>query len=607
MDILQTHFRTVTTLGAYFGVGMGDEIETARLWVCCSHDIVAPPADPLDQHGFSQTEIVNNAIRSIILHPSSGPNVMTLGFKVLKDGSTSMHGIHGIENSFPNTIVTFLKSFAWQRLLDRLGTSAMMHLLCETSVFSELPNGCFFQITGCPLAELPMTNSEYASDWLKSLQAKRAIEPSAKRKISSESHDSRQKLRKIEEKRADSSILKNNDVIIERYKIFYKRPTYDLSRNMMYGLPKNHMLNRFADEKYIIYLLQRIFPRQFKLPSVFTTSKFQPVMVLSQSKLDSMLEDPITSCEWLVPPNYSKNPPKHIPPNDIQKRKEIFSEFIYWIMTEFVIPVISILKYESAKILDESATVTGMSDVYSKLKLTSLALLKSLFSPDKLYFVKADIVQCFDNINQEMLMDIIKDAIHEEEYLVHKYSKAYANVGKIKKRFCRVAKNSAEFTQFSVLARQLSSALRNVILTDGVLHSFEERDCLLALLEEHICNNLVKMGMKFYKQVRGIPQGSVLSTLLCSLYLSHMEKSKIKNIMSCNDLLLRLVDDFLFITPSKEKAIQFTQLLHEGGRIAINSADLISLVWPLDQYENFKREGGLYTPSWMLYCYNTFV
>ncbi|KAJ3237236.1 hypothetical protein HDU81_009858 [Chytriomyces hyalinus] len=243
MDILQTHFRTVTSLDAYFGVSLGDEIETARLWVCCSHDVVAaPPADPLDQHGFSQTEIVNNAIRATILHPNAKPNVMTLGFKVLKEGSTSIHGIHGIENSFPNTIVTFLKSFAWQRLLDRLGTSAMMHLLCETSVFSELPNGCFFQITGCPLAELPITNSDYASDWLKSLQTKRAVESSAKRKISPESHNephSRRKLRKIKEKSADSSIMKNNDVIIERYKIFYKRPTYDMQRNMMYGLPKN--------------------------------------------------------------------------------------------------------------------------------------------------------------------------------------------------------------------------------------------------------------------------------------------------------------------------------------------------------------------------------
>ncbi|KAJ3237235.1 hypothetical protein HDU81_009857 [Chytriomyces hyalinus] len=202
-----------------------------------------------------------------------------------------------------------------------------------------------------------------------------------------------------------------------------------------------------------------------------------------------------------------------------------------------------ILKYESSKILDESATVTGMSDVYMKLKCFQTRM--RCKRPEKLYFVKADIVQCFDNINQEMLMDIITDVINEEEYLVHKYSKAYANVGKIKKRFSKVAKNSAEFTQFGVLAQQLSSELRNVILTDGVLHSFEERDCLLELLEEHICNNLVKLS-------------------LLSLYLSHMEKNKLKKIMSCNDLLLRLVDDFLFITPSKEKAIQFTKLLHEG-------------------------------------------
>ncbi|KAJ3198361.1 hypothetical protein HDU82_001240, partial [Entophlyctis luteolus] len=237
-----------------------------------------------------------------------------------------------------------------------------------------------------------------------------------------------------------------------------------------------------------------------------------------------------------------------------------------------------VLKMESAQILEGTATVSGLADIYPRLKSFQERMRKFrshsavfdaeetyLFSrPRKLYFVKVDIVRCFDSINQAMLTDILKDIVKEEEYLVQKYSVTFASVGKIKRNWIKRAKTAGEFVQFEKLAKEIAENLRNTIVTDGVVYSLEERENLLQLLEEHICNNLVKMGKRFYRQLVGIPQGSVLSSLLCSLFLSHLERRKLQTIISRNDLLLRLVDDLLFITPVQEKAIEFINLFHQG-------------------------------------------
>ncbi|KAJ3068284.1 hypothetical protein HDU98_008580 [Podochytrium sp. JEL0797] len=207
------------------------------------------------------------------------------------------------------------------------------------------------------------------------------------------------------------------------------------------------------------------------------------------------------------------------------------------------------------------AGVNGVGEVLGRLK--GLKGRMGRVRPQQLYFVKADIVACFDSIDQGMLMEILREIVKEEEYLVQKYSVTFASVGKVKRQFVRRAKTGDDFVPFVTLAKQLAGTLRNAILTDG-LSLFEDREPILELLEEHICHNLVKMGKKFYEQITGIPQGSVLSSLLCSFFLSHMERHKLRHLVTRNDLLLRLVDDFLFVTPDREKAVAFVRLLHEG-------------------------------------------
>jgi telomerase reverse transcriptase len=74
------------------------------------------------------------------------------------------------------------------------------------------------------------------------------------------------------------------------------------------------------------------------------------------------------------------------------------------------------------------------------------------------------------------------------------------------------------------------------------------------------------MGKQFYKQKVGIPQGSVVSTVLCNIFYAHLEKKKLPFLEDVDGLLLRLIDDFLFVTMNKQHAIQFLQHMHDGSR-----------------------------------------
>lgn len=102
--------------------------------------------------------------------------------------------------------------------------------------------------------------------------------------------------------------------------------------------------------------------------------------------------------------------------------------------------------------------------------------------------------------------------------------------------------------------------------------------------------NVVKLDKNFYLQLVGIPQGSVLSSLLCSLYYGHMERNVLypfiekasenntdasasggnnnKRMFACGSehVLLRFIDDFLFISTSKRQASMFLSRLERGFR-----------------------------------------
>lgn len=113
---------------------------------------------------------------------------------------------------------------------------------------------------------------------------------------------------------------------------------------------------------------------------------------------------------------------------------------------------------------------------------------------------------------------------------------------------------------------------------------------LLSYLKQHVKNNILQLEGKFYLQGVGIPQGGILSSLLCSLYYGHLERhvifpflEKSIELESCNEecalkmsnggevsspcyIVIRLIDDILFISTSKKQAAGFFSRLQRGFR-----------------------------------------
>lgn len=97
-------------------------------------------------------------------------------------------------------------------------------------------------------------------------------------------------------------------------------------------------------------------------------------------------------------------------------------------------------------------------------------------------------------------------------------------------------------------------------------------------------NNMLQLDKSFYVQIAGIPQGHRLSSLLCCFYYGHLERTLIypfleeaskdvsskecsreeELIIPTSYKLLRFIDDYLFVSTSRDQASSFYHRLKHG-------------------------------------------
>lgn len=75
---------------------------------------------------------------------------------------------------------------------------------------------------------------------------------------------------------------------------------------------------------------------------------------------------------------------------------------------------------------------------------------------------------------------------------------------------------------------------------------------------------IIQINGGMFKQTKGIPQGSFLSTVLCSLFYGQLDRETgILNFPS-DDLIMRYVDDFVIISPCRDRVLRLVQFLETG-------------------------------------------
>lgn len=217
------------------------------------------------------------------------------------------------------------------------------------------------------------------------------------------------------------------------------------------------------------------------------------------------------------------------------------------------------------------STVWGMTDIHNVL--TSLAL-QQKEKPQPLYFVKVDVSGAYESLPHDKLIEVITQALtpfQDELFTIRRYAKIWSDSHEgLKKAFLR---------QADLLEGNMSSSNMK-----GFVSSLQKRGKIhhAILVEQHFCSDLcgretlqfftqmltgsiVQFGKNTYRQCRGIPQGSVVSSLLCCLCYGHMENRLFKDLSKIKGrCLMRLVDDFLLITPDLHEAQTFLKILLPG-------------------------------------------
>ncbi|XP_062521508.1 telomerase reverse transcriptase-like [Corticium candelabrum] len=208
------------------------------------------------------------------------------------------------------------------------------------------------------------------------------------------------------------------------------------------------------------------------------------------------------------------------------------------------------------------SSVFGVDDIY-KIYAPFAARHRKDHLQKSLYFVTLDISGCFDNLDHKTLLGICQQLLREYEYEIRRYTTMTVSSSRLKLQLKRNAAElgSALFSDFATHLAE-SGQCHNTIFTDQVMYSLVQREQILQLLQAHITCNIVKAQGKHYRQTVGIPQGSVVSTMLCSLYIGAVENLFIQ--LSEDSVLMRMVDDFLLISYSLEEARNFIYSMQTG-------------------------------------------
>lgn len=241
-------------------------------------------------------------------------------------------------------------------------------------------------------------------------------------------------------------------------------------------------------------------------------------------------------------------------------------------------PVFNVLDFEKKKrpALVGSA-LFSVGDMYPKLKAFARSVPGDTPPSRSYYFAKADARSCFDTIPQKEVVRLITQIASEEDYQIarhaevkpsdtHGYGVERHHIDiKPTRKFISTARAVTDFQSFDdFITAGLGISKQHTVFVNSIVQTLQRKEKTLELLQDHIERNIVKIGKKFFRQKAGIPQGSVISSLLCNYFYAELEKECLGFLEEEQSVLLRLIDDFLLITTNKSHAKKFLQVMHDG-------------------------------------------
>ncbi|XP_072009236.1 telomerase reverse transcriptase isoform X3 [Engystomops pustulosus] len=193
----------------------------------------------------------------------------------------------------------------------------------------------------------------------------------------------------------------------------------------------------------------------------------------------------------------------------------------------------SVLNYERSKSSNLiGSSVFGLDGIYRKWKNYALKLKES--NPENInYFVKTDIKEAYDSIPHSKLKEVISKVMPpyiEEVYCIRRYALLWMDThGRIRKSFKRHVSNFVDFMpnmKCFVTHLQEGNVIHNAVLVEQSLSLNESSSKLQAFFQQIIFKHILRLN---------------------------------------DQIFMRLIDDFLLVTPHLEQAKLFLRQLTQIG------------------------------------------
>ncbi|MQM11480.1 hypothetical protein Taro_044383, partial [Colocasia esculenta] len=171
------------------------------------------------------------------------------------------------------------------------------------------------------------------------------------------------------------------------------------------------------------------------------------------------------------------------------------------------------------------ASVFDYNDIYQILCEFLSRLRNGSTTIPEVFIVVCDVSKAFDSIDQERLLDVMKDVLQKEEYHVRKYAQVICSRELMRVLYGRVCVNQSKASDImNSFSSIRSRSSHGVLVGQGIGRRIKLVE-IRRLLHEHVKSNMLQLGQEFYLQKSGIAQGSLLSSLLCSFYYGHLERT----------------------------------------------------------------------------------
>uniref|UniRef100_A0A3B3D5U9 Telomerase reverse transcriptase n=1 Tax=Oryzias melastigma TaxID=30732 RepID=A0A3B3D5U9_ORYME len=213
------------------------------------------------------------------------------------------------------------------------------------------------------------------------------------------------------------------------------------------------------------------------------------------------------------------------------------------------------------------STVWGLTDIHKVL--SSLAPAQKA-KPQQLYFVKVDVSGAYESLPHDKLKQVMSEAlspIQEQVFAIRHYAKIWRDSQEdVKKAFAKQVDfsegdlGSSTMENFTMALQQSSNVHHSVLVEQASTSNLQGKDAVQVFMQM-LSGTVVQYENKTYR----IPQGSVVSSLLCCLCYGHMERVLFRDLTKNSRCLMGLVDDFLLITPDLNQAHTFLRVLLAGA------------------------------------------